>query len=102
MYDVRAAASRRAVGAPVWNWRAHGDVSCFHVRSERLVCGTCTGTVLVWSAGRNEAAGERNGDDYDGRLERKTRNKEKMRSHNPKIRGRFPKTNGFSNVKGFR
>ena len=97
VYDFRAAGSRGFAPPPLWTWRVEGGVSCLQCRSDRLVVGCCSGHLLVWSAGRQHAAA---GSAHEELAPPRKQRREKPR-HNPKIRGRFPKTQGFSNQKGF-
>ena len=124
LYDVRAASSSRHVEAPrtddadidgefdggggrtggclLWQQPVPGDISCFQCRGERVLVGTATGAVHLWDFGRSRAQSSLLVDWGDGKEqpERKAK-REKWRAAS-KGRGRFPKTQGFSNMKGFR
>ena len=67
-----------------------------------MLVGTATGAVHLWDFGRSRAHAALLADwgDAKEQPERKAK-REKWRAA-PKVRGRFPKTQGFSNMKGFR
>ena len=96
MIDVAA----RRNGCLLWEQPVRGDISCFQCRGERVIIGTATGAVHLWSFARHGGSVSLS-ELWDGKEqpERKAK-KEKWRAA-PKIRGRFPKTQGFSNSKGF-
>ena len=95
LYDFRAVPSRGRALPPQWEWHVEGGVSCLQRRAGRLLVGTCSGSILVWSAGQQDAAAAAQ------QLERRMKQRKEKVRHNPKIRGRFPKSPGFSNSKGF-
>lgn len=103
LFDVRAC-SGRGTGALVWEQPVRGDISCFQCRGDRVLVGTGTGSVYLWSFAHGPGAGtdvllDRQQDSPE-RSERKEK-REKFRAA-LKVRGRYPKTQGFSNSKGFR
>ena len=76
-----------------------GDISCLQCRGERVLVGTATGAVHIWTFGRGQRTLAT--EPWDGyELRDKKPKREKWRAA-PKVRGRFPKTQGFSNSKGF-
>ena len=104
LFDVRAC-SRRGEGALLWEQPVRGDISCFQCRGDRVVVGTGTGSVHLWSfnaRGPRAGAGvlEWASGEEQERPERQKRDKFRAKGK-PVVRGRFPKTQGFSNSKGF-
>ena len=105
LYDVRKMAggfSRDGVahgsgrGAPLlWQREVRGGLSCFaHARGGGLIVGTCAGGIAAWNCRPptiDEAAAD---DDERGGGGRTLPKREKKKSANPKIRGRFPKRQG--------
>ena len=85
----------------LWEEAVAGQVSSFAGSGQRILVGTCAGSIHSWNfcgAPFGGPACSAMDDEYrDGRKRDK---KEKFRG-NVKIRGRFPKTQGFSNSKGF-
>jgi hypothetical protein len=103
LYDVRAASSGTSdsgSGALLWEQHVRGDVSCFQCRGERVLIGTATGSVHLWDFRRDGQPAPQDG--WEGADERpeKREKREKWRAK-VKLRGRFPKTQGFSNSRGF-
>ena len=87
----------------LWEQRVRGDISCFQCRESRVLVGTATGGVHIWSFLSRLASNANHISlaDWDGGKvvpDRKPK-REKFRAA-LKTRGRFPKTQGFSNVKG--
>mmetsp|Transcript_60030 Transcript_60030/g.119164 ORF Transcript_60030/g.119164 Transcript_60030/m.119164 type:complete len:87 (-) Transcript_60030:377-637(-) len=80
------------------------EITCFHCRSHRVIVGTASGAALLWNfsaTGSDAAARSIQTDEaFAEREELRAKRKEKFRA-NVKVRGRFPKTQGFSNAKGF-
>ena len=77
-----------------------GDISCFHCRDERVLLGTTSGAVHLWSYQRGLPVSLGWGGAEGERIEKREK-REKWRAK-VKLRGRFPKTQGFSNsIKGF-
>ena len=103
LFDVRAASCAAAGSGGstmLWEQPVRGDISCFHCREERVLVGTATGEVHLWSyqQGLSAAAGIASAE-FDTGVEKREK-REKWRAK-VKVRGRFPKTQGFSNSKGF-
>ena len=85
----------------LWEQPVRGDISCFHCRDDKVLIGTATGAVHLWSYQRGLHVGHVQpwgSTDFE-RLEKREK-REKWRAK-VKLRGRFPKTQGFSNSKGF-
>ena len=108
LYDIRAVASGggsavtepgRSSGCLLWEQPVAGDISCLQCRGERVLVGTATGAVHIWSFGRSSTILPAEAWDSSEQPDRKPK-REKWRAA-PKVRGRFPKTQGFSNAKGF-
>jgi hypothetical protein len=82
----------------LWEQPVPGEVSCFHRVSEQVYVGTATGAVLAWRFSALVAADALGPPEDEGRDKRDKRDKRRAKP-NPKVRSRFPKTQGFSNVK---
>ena len=87
----------------IWEQRVRGDITCFQCEGERVFLGTGTGAIHLWNFSRGSATAAREmfseeEHEWDGRPEKQKREKKRG---NIKIRGRFPKTQGFTNAKGF-
>ena len=108
LYDIRAvgANNSRAPGQPrsdgclLWEQSVRGEISCFQRRGERVFVGTATGAVHQWHFARSGAPTLPAVWDGNEQADKKPK-REKFRPKT-KVRGRFPKTQGFSNQKGFR
>lgn len=100
LYDVRAAGAAGA-SEPLWTQRVRGDISCFQCRGDRVIVGTGTGAVHVWNFGhgRNRNSTGEMLDD-GGEIWEPERRKKREKARADKSR-RFPKTQGFSNARGF-
>ena len=91
----------------LWLQPVASEVSCFQCRGERVYVGTGNGTILVWDftpGGLHTLGGllaDAKRHDADGERAERSKKRDKPRG-NVKVRGRFPKTQGFSNQKGFR
>ena len=72
-----------------------GGLSCFQCSGDRLLLGSCAGPVLLW----HQRGGLAEPEEEPERRKLRTADKKKT---NIKVRGRFPKTQGFSNTKGFK
>ena len=85
-----------AFGAAAFGAAAFG-AAVFGAATDASTVGTATGAVHVWSFGRSPRAllALEGSEMVDKKPKR-----EKWRAA-PKVRGRFPKTQGFSNSKGF-
>ena len=82
----------------LWEQPVPGEVSCFHRVGEQVYVGTATGAVLAWRFSALVAADALGPLEDEGRDKRDKRDKRRVKP-NPKVRSRFPKTQGFSNVK---
>ena len=108
LFDVRAAHGAAAAPAagrggwapppPLWQRRVRGGLSCFQCSGDRLLLGSCAGQVLLWRQFGGLAPLPEPDEEPIERRKLRTADKKKT---NPKVRGRFPKTQGFSNTKGF-
>jgi hypothetical protein len=82
----------------LWEQPVPGEVSCFHRVGEQVYVGTATGAVLAWRFSALVAADALGPPEDEGRDKRDKRDRRRAKP-NPKVRSRFPKTQGFSNVK---
>ena len=100
LFDVRVAscAAAGSGSSMLWEQPVRGDISCFHCREERFV-GTATGGAPVVVSARPSAAASTASAELDTGVEKREK-REKWRAK-VKVRGRFPKMQGFSNSKGF-
>ena len=98
LFDVRAVGARQHAAPPLlWRRPVRGGLSCFQCSGSRLLLGSCAGPVLLWhQSGGLPPVAEREVEPE----RRKLRTADKKKT-NVKVRGRFPKTQGFSNTKGF-
>lgn len=101
LFDVRAC-SGNGRGALLWEQPVRGDISCFQCCGDRVFVGTGTGSVHLWGFASGSRAGVdwASGGPEEQRPERQKREKFRAKGK-PVVRGRFPKTQGFSNSKGF-
>ena len=78
-----------------------GEITCFQCRSDRVLLGTGDGAVLLWSfaAGGDNGGAADGADPYEWQGST-TRKRDKFRAK-LKVRGRFPKTQGFSSTGSF-
>lgn len=111
LFDMRALSANnslapgqpRSAGCLLWEQPVRGDISCLQCRGERVLVGTATGAVYLWHFGASSA--EVLMPEWDGaneQLDKKPKREKFRAAGGPKVRGRFPKTQGFSNMKGFR
>ena len=101
LFDVRAAG--RGQTPLLWEQDVRGDITCFQCHGERVFVGTGTGAIHLWNFSRGSHAARdlvaEDDAEWNGSEQKQKRNKFRG---NLKIRGRFPKTQGFSNTRGFR
>jgi len=99
LYDMRAAGSapfRASPPPPLWQREVRGELSCFLCGSDerRIFVGTAHGAVLLWGFGGGAPVEEDDDDEGAGKAPKR----EKWRAKK-KVRGKYPKTQGFSNNK---
>ncbi len=78
---------------PLWQREVRGALSCFVQSRGQLILGTCAGAITAWNC-RPPTIEEAAGDDDERGGGRTLPKREKKKSANPKIRGRFPKRQG--------
>jgi len=99
LYDMRAAGStafREAPPSPVWQREVRGEFSCFQCSSDehRVILGTAHGSVLIWNFNSTRVDEEEAEEDNFFKAPKR----EKWRAKK-KVKGKYPKTQGFSNNK---
>ena len=84
-------------GCLLWEQPVPGEMTCFHSKDDQIYVGTSSGAVLLWRFG-GASRGVAGGAEDLGRPEKGPK-REKWRAKGAKVRSRYPKSQGFSNMK---